>query len=68
MKIIDAHNHPDWHGHDLDKFLANMDRYGIAQTWLLSWECGYYEYDKGYAQVIPAEVLGSTTGPIPFSR
>lgn len=68
MKIIDAHNHPDWHGHDLDKFIANMDKYGIAQTWLLSWECPFHEYAKGYADVVPAEVLGSSTGPIPFSR
>jgi len=68
MKIIDAHNHPDWHGHDLDKFLANMDKNGIAQTWLLSWECAYHEYGKGYANVVPAELLGSSTGPIPFSR
>lgn len=68
MKVIDAHNHPDWHKHDLDKFLQNMDQYGIAQTWLLSWECGAHEYSKGYASAIPAEVLGSTTGPIPFSR
>ncbi len=36
--IIDAHNHPDWHGHDLAKFLANMDANGIDVTWLLSWE------------------------------
>ncbi len=68
MKIIDAHNHPDWHGHDLDKFLANMDANNIAQTWLLSWECPIHEYSKGYAKAIPAQVLGSQTGPIPFSR
>ena len=68
MKIIDAHNHPDWHGHNLTKFLDNMDRFGIAQTWLLSWECPLSEYDKGYQQVIPAPLLGSSTGPIPFSR
>lgn len=24
MTIIDAHNHPDWPGHDLPKFLANI--------------------------------------------
>ncbi len=68
MKIIDAHNHPDWHGHDLDKFLQNMDKYGIDQTWLLSWECPLHEYSKGYASAVPAELLGSATGPIPFSR
>ena len=39
MKIIDAHNHPDWHGHDLDKYLVNMDQYGIEKTWLMNWEC-----------------------------
>ena len=34
MKIIDAHNHPDWHGHNLERFIANMDQYGISKTWL----------------------------------
>ena len=68
MKIIDAHNHPDWHGHNLDKFLANMDANGISQTWLLSWECGENEYSKAYAHVIPSETLGSKYGPIPFTR
>ena len=32
MKIIDAHNHPDWHKHDLNKYLENMDANGINQT------------------------------------
>jgi len=68
MKIIDAHNHPDWHKHDLESYLANMDKYSISQTWLLSWECPYHEYSKGYANVVPAEIIGSPTGPIPFSR
>lgn len=68
MTIIDAHNHPDWHGHDLDRFIADMDRHGIARTWLLSWECREEEYHKGYADVIPGPLLGSATGPIPFSR
>lgn len=45
MKIIDAHNHPDWHGHDLPRFLENMARYHIEQTWLYSWECPPDEYD-----------------------
>ena len=62
--IIDVHNHPDWHGHNLDKFIANMDRYGIAVTWLLSWECRDDEYDPSYNHVVPA----GEGGPIPFSR
>ncbi len=68
MKIIDAHNHPDWHGHNLEKFVANMDRYGISRTWLFSWECGPGEYSPAYKSVIPAQILGSNYGPIPFSR
>lgn len=63
--IIDAHNHPDWHGHNLDKFLANMDQYGIDITWLLSWECPQDEFDPAYNKCIPQPGEG---GPIPFAR
>ena len=68
MKIIDAHNHPDWHGHDLDKFLANMKQCGIEKTWLMSWECPENEYDPVYKKVVASPVLGCASGPIPFSR
>ena len=68
MRIIDAHNHPDWHGHDLDKYLANMDQYGIEKTWLMNWECPENEYDHAYKRAVPSPVLGSSTVPIPFSR
>lgn len=68
MKKTDAHNHPDWHGHDLSRFLENMDKYGIEKTWLLSWECQAHEYSQSYRNVIPAPLLGSGKGPIPFSR
>jgi hypothetical protein len=37
-RIIDAHNHPNWHGHNLDRIVKNMDEYGIEKTWLLTWE------------------------------
>ncbi len=63
--VIDAHNHPDWHGHDLSRFLANMDANGIDVTWLLSWECPPGEYDPQFHHVVPD--LGAL-GPIPFSR
>jgi len=64
--IIDAHNHPDWHGHDLDRFLVNMDQHGIAKTWLLSWECPPDEYDPvHYGLLSPA---GSSGSPLPFDR
>lgn len=63
--IIDVHNHPDWHGHDLNRFLDNMRRYNIDKTWLLSWECPRDEYDPNYISCTP-EV--GPEGPIPFSR
>lgn len=64
--IIDIHNHPDWHGHNLDKFIANMDKYGIDKTWLLSWESPFDEYDPAFLNVLPP---GCESGSaIPFSR
>lgn len=63
--IIDAHNHPDWHGHNLDKYLENMDRHNIDVTWLLSWECPADEYDPSYNYCVPET---GPNGPIPFSR
>lgn len=63
--IIDAHNHPDWHGHNLDKFLANMAAYHIDKTWLLSWECPADEYAPDNIPCVPD--IGPS-GPIPFAR
>ena len=69
MKIIDAHNHPDWHGHNLDKFLANMDQYGISRTWLLNWETQEHEYVTYYHEVTPAKLFANQSGgPVPFER
>jgi len=65
--IIDAHNHPDWHGYTLDKTLANMDRCGIERTWLLTWECPDDEYDPVYNHHIAPPVYGGP-GPIPLSH
>jgi predicted TIM-barrel fold metal-dependent hydrolase len=62
--IIDAHNHPDWHGHNLDRFLQNMADYHIDRTWLLSWESPVDEYAPHYNYVS----LGDEWGPIPFAR
>lgn len=63
--IIDCHNHPDWHGHNLDAFLENMSKYNIDVTWLLSWEAPTDEYDPGNIPVIPD---AGPQGPIPFAR
>ena len=62
--IIDAHNHPDWHGHNLDRFLQNMAQYNIDKTWLLTWECPPDEYDPEHNHTS----LRDGWGPIPFSR
>ena len=64
--IVDAHNHTDWHGHNLDKFLANMDRYGIDKTWLFTWECPIDEFDPSYNNVLAN--ARDPDGPIPLSR
>jgi predicted TIM-barrel fold metal-dependent hydrolase len=62
--IVDAHNHPDWHGHDLSKFLRNMVDCNIDKTWLLSWEAPLDEVDPYYHFVS----MSSERGPIPFER
>lgn len=65
--IIDCHNHPDWHGHNLDKFLANMEANNIDQTWLLTWECPADEYDQGgYGKCVTPG--GGPDGPMPFNK
>ncbi len=63
--IVDAHNHPDWRGHNLDRTLMNMDRYHIDLAWLLSWECPDDEWDPAFTPVVPP---GVGPGPIPFAR
>lgn len=68
VKVIDAHGHPDWHGHNFDEFIGNMDRCGIVRTWLLSWEAPEDECDPAFDHVLGARLFGATTGPIPFSR
>ena len=63
--IIDIHNHPYWHGHNLNKFLENMKKYNIEKTWILSWESPADEYDHQYVRC--TSEFGPN-GPIPFSR
>jgi predicted TIM-barrel fold metal-dependent hydrolase len=60
--IVDAHNHPDWHKHNLSRYLENMAQYHIDRTWLLSWECPADEFDPSYYRT----GLTSPEGPISF--
>ncbi len=62
--IIDAHNHPDWHGHDVARFLENMETYGIDKTWLLTWIAPEDEYMPETLTSVPP----MADGPISFER
>ena len=62
--VIDCHNHPDWHGHNFDRFIANLDEHGIDVNWLLSWEAPLTEFDPVHAHYCPHP----DHGPIPFAR
>ena len=68
MRIIDAHNHPDWHCHDLKKFLENMAQYNIEKTWLLSWESPLEECHEGSPRVICGPIVAKRNVAIPFDR
>jgi len=71
--IIDAHNHADWHGHNFERFIANMDKFGIDKTWILSWECPDDEFDPNSIWAFPlpmahSEHIGiANNGPVPFA-
>lgn len=67
MLIIDAHNHPDWYQHNIDKHLQNMAACGISRTWLFSWECNPDEYSTHYRSYVP-DVNNGRRGPISFER
>lgn len=66
--IIDAHNHPDWHGYNLDRFLKNMEEAGIDKTWLLSWESPREESEVNIEKFISGPIFGGSNVSIPFSR
>ena len=56
--LIDAHNHPNWHGFNAKKTLENMDAQGIDQMWLFSWEVPEDEYDPSYHAALPPTGVG----------
>ena len=55
--IIDAHSHPDFHGHNFERSIENMDRNGIAAAWLLAWDTPRDEYDPNsiFAMALPVD-------------
>lgn len=56
--LIDAHNHPNWHGYNAKRILDNMDAQGIDQMWLLSWEVPESEYSPIYHPALPPTGAG----------
>lgn len=68
--IIDAHNHPDWHKHGFEAFLANMDQYHIDKCWLLSWETPKADFNQNYFGVVDGGIFDPDCagGPVPFAR
>ena len=64
MKYIDAHNHPDWLGYNLERTLENMDAMGIERMWLLTWEAPDDEVDPG--AYYPACPRWNEYGPMPY--
>ncbi|MCR5263556.1 MAG: amidohydrolase [Clostridiales bacterium] len=60
---IDIHNHPMWYNMTPERFVENMDKYGIDKTVLLSWETPEDEYDTSYRNILP---LSRTGYAVPF--
>ncbi|MDP6359903.1 MAG: amidohydrolase family protein [Planctomycetota bacterium] len=56
--LIDAHNHPNWHGFNAERILQNMEEHNIDQMWLFSWEVPEDEYSPSYHRVLPPTGLG----------
>lgn len=56
--LIDAHNHPNWHGYDAKRILNNMDEQGIDRMWLFTWEAPEDEYNPSYHKALPPGGVG----------
>ena len=45
-KIVDSHQHVNWHSRDSVGLIADMDAHGIAYSWLLNWCLGPAEFES----------------------
>jgi len=59
-RVIDAHNHPCWIGHNGPRIIEDMDAAGIERTWLLSWEIPEREIDPAYYSKLDPNSVGIT--------
>jgi predicted TIM-barrel fold metal-dependent hydrolase len=51
MKMIDCHQHADWHGRGVNDLIAYMDTVGVDATWALSWESTDGGLEPGYQHI-----------------
>ncbi len=63
--IIDAHNHPFCHKHNVDQFLENARSYNIDVTWMLSCE---YPPDEADPSFYSRRVMFDQFYSLPFSK
>lgn len=52
FKIVDSHQHVNWHRRDLAQLIADLDGHGIAYAWLLTWLIGAAEEWTDYHAVL----------------
>jgi len=45
-KIVDSHQHVNWHQRDAAGLIADCDAHGIAYSWLLNWCLGPAEFES----------------------
>ena len=64
-KIVDSHQHVNWHKRDSVGLIADCDAHGIAYSWLLNWCLGPAEYESGDYQIHLNPVLTPDSGSHP---
>ena len=66
--IIDAHNHPDWWGHNRVKQMENMDKNNIDKTWMLTVEQRRDEMCISDPRAMVVDTTQSPYGAVPFNK
>jgi predicted TIM-barrel fold metal-dependent hydrolase len=69
-KIVDSHQHVNWHGRDIRGLVTDLDEHKIAYAWLLTWCIGPVEETADYHPFLnPALLRADGTHPgIPLSE
>ena len=69
-KIVDSHQHVNWHQRDVRGLVQDLDEHGIAYAWLLTWCIGPAEETSEYHRFLnPALLRPDGTHPgIPLSE